>query len=403
MSKYYTIYSGSSLNQLVTQMGIENSATTFHYDFPKNITRYDKTYKVTITNNNDPNCIKSGETLVTVPYEDECFCTCDNISLFYREMKTNFPMMFDGGKQRYEVASGNTQGCGILSANTAESDMFENQEIEVVKDGDDYHFYATVLDHPEGYTGGQRTAGVVVYFIPTSEISGDPQWDTACQQTFTCIQNSDTLNMLTCDFFSGLTFSSMPQTGSYTGMVISAFFDNVPQNPYYNGPAFIEFNVSNDKGLSLTRCGVQTYVYSGGHHSAFSLFNIPLNTLHSTILWTITANVCLDGELEVIGSDDPNYDTYDKMNIRNKMKRGYPCGKITLRTLQEGLPPCTCEEIPSAQTETHSWNSRSYYARGEITRVVPASQETCYSAMSVTEISGDCAWINPYYFQRTDW
>ncbi len=395
MSKFYTIYSGNSLNQLVFQMGLENSATTFHYDFPKNITNYDKRYKAVILDNNDPTCTKSGETIVTVPHSNDCYCTCDNISAFYRAFRVNFPDVFDGGKQRYEVASGNTRGCGILSANTAESNMFENNRIEVVHDTvtDDYHFYATVLDNN---TGIGRSAGIVIYFIPTSEISGDPQWDTACKQTFVCAQSGDPFSEFDCNIFSGLTINigSSPyigQTIPYTGQ--TSIFARVPTTSI-TGSFICEYSISNDKGLSLTSCGNVAWI--GGLYGT-NLFTIPPNTSHSTILWTISVNMCFDGELEEIPLDDPNLELYDEMSIAYRVKNGYPCEKTTINVIQEGLPPCTCSVIELNQAKTHTYNSYSYYATGETTQVIPNAQMPCYSAESIRRVSGYCSWLEDVY------
>ena len=133
--------------------------------FPKNKSYADSEWKIEVQRYNDPTgCNSSGETYVTIPSGDTCFCTCDNVSYFYHVNTNQFPQSFGEGvtAKTFEIMTGYTQGCGTLSAST-DSDLFENRQINIGYDPvtEKYTFSATVRANT---STGVRTGRAYIYF-----------------------------------------------------------------------------------------------------------------------------------------------------------------------------------------------------------------------------------------------
>lgn len=143
----------------------EDTPEPYNITLPENKSYQDTEWKIVVQRHNDPaGCNSSGETYLTVPSGETCFCTCDNVSYFYHVNMGTFPNDFGEGvtAKTYEIMTGYTQGCGTLSAST-DSDLFVNRQIDIGYDPvtGKYSFSATVNANE---SASMRTGRAYIYF-----------------------------------------------------------------------------------------------------------------------------------------------------------------------------------------------------------------------------------------------
>lgn len=169
-------------------------------------------YTVIAKHGNDV-CVTSG-----ITQEGSLKCDCESIGLMVKLTKRTFPK---SGTTQWPnegygvgwvlVATGNTYGCGSLSA-VSESSLLESPGVVVQDNGDNtYNFYIKVLP---SNTSGDETAGLKVYFKKNQE----EQFD--CFKTVYITQTTDY-----CDCREIPTINYGYSTPVSSGMEIAASYN----------------------------------------------------------------------------------------------------------------------------------------------------------------------------------